>query len=450
MTNLVPLLDRDEIAYLLAHIEPLLKDHEPVRPSIGLDLEQLQIGDYASLYADAQDVRDILGVIQSYGTYDERELDFLALRSLVTLYWREPKSNDDVRLMADVETALHSAMLRVAEYVRTRHPERRAWLPYWARLAHLNLLRSLPEPLQKQFGPDGIPCFVFRSRDINAHTFTLSRRQAIGLDYALEPFLKNINSFLYSYYGSRQFAGRERVSRAYKEFMPRVMFFKGMIPSYKIPSLSIVFGEEAVGSVKGITEAQVSFLIAHEIGHITLGHPLAAPRLRPRRGPTEVGDTHDLVLEHMFEYEADALAMEWQRSKVLNDIRYFLHPKRRGNEPEWSGAVKSMDNSLNDYAYCQFSVGTLFLIIHAMETLYQVFIEKVGGLVKAPQITSHPDANERWSRLRKRCICDIPINSEFYAHSKELLESILDYASGLPAENIQALTKEALEIDHQN
>jgi hypothetical protein len=450
MTKLVPLLNGDEIAYLLAHIEPLLKDHAPLRPSTGLDLEQLQIGDYASLYADAQDVRDILDLIQSYGTYDERELDFLALRSLVTLNWREPKSNEDVAVMAKVETALHFALIRVAEYIRSRHPERRAWLPYWARLAHINLVKSLPEPLQKQFGPDGIPCFVFRSRDINAHTFPLSNRQAIGLDYALEPFLKNINGFLYSYYGSRLFAGPKRIPRAFKELLPRVMFFKGLTPAYRVPSLSILFGQPAVGTVKGITDAQITFLIAHEIGHIALEHPSSRATAPTHSGQTQAKGINHFNLEHTFEYEADAFAMEWQRSKVLNDFRYFLHPKRRYSKRKWSSTAKSMDNSLNDYAYFHLGVGTLFLVIHVLDAIYKILTKKVEGLASPPQIMSHPAPVQRWARLQTRSICDLPMPSEFYAYSKELLGNVIEYASGLPAENVQALIKEVLEIEHQN
>jgi hypothetical protein len=450
MTGLRPLLDGDEIAYLLAHLEPILKDHRLLRPATGLDLEQLQIADYPSLYADAEDVRDILGLIQTNGTYDQNELDFLALRSLVTLSWPEPKSNEDVAVMAKVETALHYALIRVAEYIRSRHPDRGAWLPYWTRLAHLNLLRSLPEPLQKQFGPDGIPCFVFRSRDINAHTFPLSRRQAIGLDYALEPFLKNINGFLYSYYGSRLFAGPNRISRAFRELLPRVMFFKGLTAAYKVPSLSILLGERAVGTVKGVTDAQIAFLIAHEIGHIALEHPFSSATQLAQNGLTQTREIGQFNFEHIFEYEADAFAIEWQRSKVLNDFRYFMNPKRTGKKQKWSSSVQSMNNSLNDYAYFHKGVGTLFLVIHFLEAVYDILSAKVEGLARPPQIASHPGPMDRWSKLERHSICDLPITSEFYIYSKELLGNVVDYASSLQAETLQALIKEAVEIDHQN
>ena len=48
--GLVPFLDKDELAYLLAHLEPFLKGHEYEKVAINIDLEQLQITYYPSLF----------------------------------------------------------------------------------------------------------------------------------------------------------------------------------------------------------------------------------------------------------------------------------------------------------------------------------------------------------------------------------------------------------------
>jgi hypothetical protein len=442
MDGIVPFLDQNELAYLLAHLQPILEEHDFGKIEIYLDLEQLQVAHYPSLYSDDKDLGDILDMIQNSGVYDQHELDFLALRSLVTLSWPEPKSNEHVEYMAKIETALNIAMIKVAQYIRSRHPERAVWLPYWARLAHFNLLENLPEPLQNQFGPDGIPCFVLRSRDINAHTFPLSNGQAIGIDYALEPFLKNINSFLHSYYRSREIAGPKRIHRAFTELLPRVLFFKGLVPPQAIPPLSLLFGEEAVLSVKATTDAQISFLITHEIGHIALQHPGSRAAFSAKGRHNK--EMNYLDFEHMYEYEADAFAMEWQRSNVLNTFRYHLHPKRTSDSEKVTSTIQSLNESLHDFAHFQLSVETLFLIMDFLESFYNLLIEKVEELPAPLQIKSHPDPKERWMRLQRHCIHDVPIPSEYYTYSKDLLENVVEHMVGLSSISINALVKELL------
>ncbi len=126
--GLLPFLDGEELSYLLAHIEPIRTSHDYGKISTALDLEQLQLADYPSLYSNTPQLIPLLKTIQNSGLYDQRELDFLTLRSLVTFTWPMPESKEHLEYMVTIEAALHATMLRMAKYIRKRHPERVAWL----------------------------------------------------------------------------------------------------------------------------------------------------------------------------------------------------------------------------------------------------------------------------------------------------------------------------------
>ena len=69
--GLVPFLDKEEMAYLLAHLEPIRKEHEYGRISSGWDLEQLQVVYYPSLFPSKPELAAVLDLIQNSGMHDQ-------------------------------------------------------------------------------------------------------------------------------------------------------------------------------------------------------------------------------------------------------------------------------------------------------------------------------------------------------------------------------------------
>lgn len=447
MAQLEPLLKKEEIDYVTSQLTPLLGSN--IKASIGLDLEQLQIADYPSLFAKKPELIESLRFIQDSGVFNQEELTFLTLRSLVTLTWPRPTSNDEVRLMAEVESRVNGALVTLAHHITQERPHRTAWLPYWVRLAHLDLLTELPETLRAEYSPEAIPTILIRSRDVNASTYVVPGGQVIVFDYALEPFLKSMNIFLVSYYGSRDMAGPRRIGRALAELIPRVLFFKGAVPAYALPPFSLLFDSEALGQAKGFTDGQIRFLVAHELAHIVFAHPGVRTALPSAAGVDTKSPADQIQYEHMYEYEADSFALNWQRSRVLNTMRYHLHPKRSKKRGQMAAVIKAMGAALGNYAERYESVHTLFLIMHFVETCY----ERLGSIIPdLPRMTtcSHPKPTERWDRLLKHCIADSPISSEFNKYSNYVLSGALNLLNTLSGSTIDEIVKEALKSENTN
>jgi hypothetical protein len=200
--------------------------------------------------------------------------------------------------------------------------------------------------------------------------------------------------------------------------------------------------------VKATSDAQISFLIAHEIGHVALGHPGIKAAFQVES--TTCGKLTYFEFEHMYEYEADAFALDWLRSKVINSFRYHLHPTRTCGPKKLAGAAEKLTEALSDYAHFYTSVELLFIIIHFLEAFYHRLTQLVPELPVRALMTSHPAALERWRRLQQHCVYDIPLGSGFNEYATELLSNVLEYITTVSSESIGALIKEALADESEN
>lgn len=438
-SDLKPFISKEEIRSLLGflaktHIE---KNETNYKPSIYLDLEQLQVADYPSFFSTSAEEHTALNLIQESGNFSNEELCFLTLKSLVRFEWPKPNSNEDVAAAATLELSLHIYLAEMVNNLACKELEYGALIPYWARNTQINMLSDISERVDKEIGPKNIPCIVLRSHDINAYTYKLNANtKAIVLDYALEPFLKDVNAFLISFYSSKEYAGPRRIPRAAAEIIPRIMFFKGKMSFTSLPPFSILIGEGAVESLKVTTDDQIKFIFAHEIGHIYLDHPTQK----------EVPTNNRELLE-MIEYEADSFALEWARSRTLNDFRYFLNPRVEDKEDDPTG---SMISSLSTYANFYTNVEILFLILDFMEELFGILCEKDRSLKGSDGDYKHPAAKNRIDRLKKKTVYDAPINTDFSMFSKNLFDQINKHVKTLKSDNINDLMYEAINSEFKN
>jgi hypothetical protein len=448
MGQLEPFLKKEEIDYVTSQLTPLLGSN--IKATIGLDLEQLQIADYPSLFAKRPELIELLRFIQDSGVFNQEELNFLTLRSLVTLTWPRPSSTEEVKLMADVESNVNRALFRLAHHITEVRPHRTAWVPYWARLAHLDLLNELPETLRHEYSPERLPTILMRSRDVNASTCMVPGAQVIVLDYALEPFLKSMNVFLVSYYESRDLAGPRRLGRALAELIPRVLFFKGATPAYALPPFGLLFGEKSLWRAKVYTDQQIRFLVAHELAHILFSHPglRAALPCISELDPTK--QVEQIQYEHMYEHEADVFGLNWQRSLALNAAHRLTQAKRSKKKRSEMGAKgRALDLALNTYLERFDSVRTLFLVMDFVEVCYGQLSSMVPNLPKRATY-SHPAPTERWNRIQKHCIFDAPIGSEFTSYSDYILKGALNLLQTLSGRTIHEIVEEARTSESTN
>ena len=130
--------------------------------------------------------------------------------------------------------------------------------------------------------------------------------------------------------------------------------------------------------------------------------------------------------------------MNWLRSRVINRFRYYLHPNRTQDPGKIPHTLESLIETLHDYAHFYASVDTLFILIGFIESFYERLTSMIPELPK-PILVSHPHAGERWIRLQRHCVFDIPISSGFNEYSKALLGEVLEYMSTLSSRSIADL-----------
>jgi hypothetical protein len=73
---------------------------------------------------------------------------------------------------------------------RFRVPD--ALLPYWSRLSFLRVMVGLPLDNVARCGLDRVACTLVKRAKFNATTFVLEGGPLIGMNYGLEPILKEI------------------------------------------------------------------------------------------------------------------------------------------------------------------------------------------------------------------------------------------------------------------
>jgi hypothetical protein len=244
------------------------------RPATAVDLEQLQLVDYTSLPGVNDEQRRAIAKAQAEEAIKPEEMIFLALRSLYQFSWPDPESNDDIRFAAACEYTLNQALIGRALDLAFSLNAPDASLPYWGRLAFLNVMASLPQENIERFGLVSVACGLVKKAKFNATTVSLPGGSVILLNYALQPILKHLNRFLLHYFGNNESAGPNRLQRAWEGIVATVLHFWSEVPVMEItrPSMPI-YGEDHALLVHELTTHQVEFIVAHELGHVALDHP---------------------------------------------------------------------------------------------------------------------------------------------------------------------------------
>lgn len=444
--GLIPFLNEEELNLLLFNLKPLLDPNtnhllKEVTGAISLDLEQLQFGHYPTLISNDETTKEILNIIQNCGVYNQEELDFLTLKSLIKFSWSLPITEKLLKEIIKIEMTLHYKLNDFGKYIRSKKKSQSDLLPYWGRLAQFNLLRNLPQSLQKKYGPNNIPCILIRSKDINAHTFPINGKQGIALDYALEPFLKTMNSMIISYYKSEHMSGPKRFSRALNEVLPNVLYFKGLVPAEYLYALNILFSNDDVNTIKRMTDTQVGFLLAHEYGHIILKHQ-GSRQVFPNSSSKENQEQFDHIkYNHSLEYEADMFAIGYFRSQSLNYLRYQLHPKRSKDEKTSKKTLEDSADYLNSSVKRFTYVSILFYTIEFMESLFEKISNRLQKSNWPETSKSHPKAINRLNRIQNHCMFDIPFEDELCLYVKDFYHKILLHLDSINDKELNDLIK---------
>jgi hypothetical protein len=162
----------------------------------------------------------------------------------------------------------------------------------------------------------------------------------------------------------------------------------------------------------------------HELGHVALDHP------RRLRAEKQAG--HDInTVRHEFEFAADGFALGLMRSKLVKNRRIATEAPDRADDAR----VKYVTDGLDDY---QSALGAAYLLFVYMDFIQRAgeFLQgRIGGQIRLRErIDSHPRAGARLDRLELTNLGEYLYTSPLERYSRQFLETVLGYASGLDDE----------------
>jgi hypothetical protein len=143
------------------------------KPSTYLDLEHLQVADYAAFEGVSGEQRQFMARLHTQAPIRPEEMISLALRSLFQFAWPKPTSDDDIRFAAAYDHVLNQTLIDAGLDIAKQFTAPEAPLPYWGRLAFLRVMVELPIDNVARFGLDRVACTLVKKAKFNATTFAL-------------------------------------------------------------------------------------------------------------------------------------------------------------------------------------------------------------------------------------------------------------------------------------
>lgn len=398
---------------------------EGQKPKMILDMEHLQVADYASFPPITKQQQDAIRALQASDPIRLDEMAYLALRSLITVVWEKPTSEDDLRRASTFEWALEHAIKETSLSAGKVLGTHNAPLPYWGRLGFLRVMTAIPNDQIEAHDLQRFSCMLLKDPVFNARSFRYENHGLIGLNYALEPILKGLNRMLLHFFHTQELAGPKRLERVLGSLLPIVAhFWSRETIAVNRPSLNHhLFDEEMGKYAHAITASQVDFIIRHELGHLVLDH---GRKLRTLDGDSAA----KLALRHEFEFAADAFAQGGLRSELYSMLRARLQwSENSGNTAD--DERKGLD-ALHYHQQEVSGVRLLFMYMDVIDKAGQLLLRRLGDSIRfRPKMDSHPSARERINRLDALHIGEHPPTSPLLRYAETLFADTLAYADSL-------------------
>ena len=375
-------------------------------PKIILDLEQIQVLDYTSISTVSDDqIIVILDKLKRIPPSPD-ELAFLALKSLYTYTyaWCEVETQEELESAIETEQALNYLITKQAMELASDVMYQDAKLPYWIRLSQLRVMSKISQDIITSGKLDKVACYPIKSPFFNAKStmFRDGTGPLIGFNYALEPILKMLNRIMVHFYSSQHLAGKIRIQRAWKEFLPIVKFFLGTASAYDLVPNAILFSVEDAQLAQNITADQVDFIMLHELGHILNGHPFQLDELK--------GSDGEIESRHKLELEADSFAHQvYTQWLCLDD-------------------GKSLDFRLGEYSNLIEGSQLLFIYMNFLEFAKDKVASFSNAAARPSLSDTHPSASLRLDHLN--ALTGIKSRSDRVNFATEFFQEIIDYVAG--------------------
>lgn len=421
-----PVVRMEQLAALMLRIQEIAESWEGVgpKPKVALDLEQLQVADYAAFDPLTSHQREAIRRLQQSEPVRADEMVYLALRSLITLHWEPPQSDADIRRAAAYEKALELTLTEASGSAAQALTQPEALLPYWGRLAFLRVMATIPEEKIESAQLHRFACVMLKDPAFNARSYRYDEHGLIGLNFALEPILKGLNRMLLHFFQTRDMAGSRRMERAWSSIVPVAAYFWGSsaAAANRLSGSHVLFDEAAVAHAHALTASQVDFIIRHELGHLVMDH---AGRVAGLANPSGAQ-----ALRHELEFAADAFAQSQLRCALYSNLRVHL---QLSQEPPGLGNVEGRAlEAVRDHQAEVTAVRLLFIFMDAIEQVGQLLKRRLGDSIRfRTRMDSHPSARDRVARLDAFQFGEYPPTSQVLRYAQMFFSDLLAHAAGL-------------------
>ncbi len=429
----LPLLRREQIGVILLRMQQIAEaiEGEGPQPQVTLDLEHLQAADYAAFPPVTRQQQEAIRRLQAAKPIRSDEMAYLALRSLIGLYWSQPQSENDIRRAAAYEMALEMTLTEFSSSVAQALAQPGALLPYWGRLGFLRVMAAIPDDQIEAHGLQRFSCVLRKDPVFNASSYQYEDYGLVCLNFALEPILKGLNRTLLHFFHTQDMAGPRRLERAWASLVPTVAYFwaRTAVAANRLSPFHVLFDEEMARHAHTLTASQVDFIIRHELGHLVLDHG------RRLRAVSDVAEAK--ALRHEFEFAADAFAQGSLRSALYSQLRWELQSEPAPDNTA-SSDRKSLE-ALEDHQREVSGVRLLFIYMEAVDQIGQLLKRRLGDAIPFRQnMDSHPFPRDRLARLDAFHVGEYAPTSQMIRYAEGFFADILAYAEGL---NDTALAK---------
>jgi hypothetical protein len=396
-------------------------------PAVMLDLEQFQVVDYAALGGVNDEQRSMLLALHGNGPIRSDEMIYLALRSLIEPVFAPPASVSDLQWAMEFEHELNIGLRHWADRLSSRFGDAQALLPYWGRRSYLSVMGDLPIADAPQLQHDRVACALIKRPQFNATTFALGQNSLIGVNWALEPILKNFNRFLLHYFHTQESAGPSRIPRAWSSIAPTVLFFWSDVDVREIfAGSSLLFDIHVAKLGHSLTADQVDFIVSHELGHVASNH---ARRLRAAKSQ----DADVSRMRQKFEFTADAFAYVCRHAGEDESAS-----KQRQTTDDYLASIVT-DHMPADPGIRLDATYLLFTYMDFVDQCGRVLSQRLGTRLPLRQkMDSHPPALARLKKLETRFRDGSPHGTALTRYASGFLNSIVAHLDAMDDEALLA------------
>lgn len=396
-------------------------------PAVMLDLDQFQVVDYAAFVGVHDERRSKLLTLHGSGPVRSDEMIYLALRSLIEPVFPPPESVSDLQWAMEFEHELNIGLRYWAEKLSGQFDDARALLPYWGRRSYLSVMGDFPIADVPQLQPNRVALALIKHPQFNATTFALGHSSLIGVNWALEPILKNFNRFVLHYFHTQESAGPSRISRAWRSIAPTVLFFWSDADVREIFSGSSLMFDIHVSKLgHSLTADQVDFIVSHELGHVASDH---GPRLQAAKSHN--ADT--LGMRHEFEFAADAFAYVCRHAGDDESSS-----KRRQTTGDYLASIVT-DHMPADPGIRLDATYLLFAYMDFVDQCGQVLKKRLGAqLPLRRKMDSHPVARARLKKLETEFRNGAAHETALTRYATSFLAEVVAHMSSMEDEAILA------------